>query len=190
MQQPEPVTQWIQRMRVGDPAALDAIIPLLYQELRALAGRQMSREDAGHTLSATALVHEAYFRLSKQRNIGADDRSQFLRIAGHTMRRILVDWARTRKRAKRGAGQVPVPLVEVEEFLSEGEAEELLAIDEALERLSAINPRGAKVVEHRFFAGFSQEETAELMEISPKTVQRDWVAARAWLKKEIRADLG
>ena len=189
MREIEPVTQWIERMRVGDPGALDAIIPILYQELRALAGRQMSREDVGHTLSATALVHEAYFRLSKQRHIAAHDRSQFLRIAGHTMRRILVDWARTRRRMKRGGGQIPVPLAEVEEFLSDGEAEELLAIDEALERLAVINPRGAKVVEHRFFAGLSQDETASLMEVSPKTIQRDWIAARAWLKKEMRADV-
>ncbi|MEZ4414807.1 MAG: ECF-type sigma factor [Gemmatimonadota bacterium] len=185
----EPVTSWIQRLGAGDPRALEAVIPLLYNELRAVAGHQLKLERADHTLSATALVHEAWFRLARQRRIAAEDRLQFLSIAGHTMRRVLVDWARSKKRAKRGGGQADLPLDEVEPFLTVEEADELLALDEALERLAAVNERGAKVVEHRFFAGLSQDETAEALGISPKTVQRDWIAARAWLRKEVQRDL-
>ncbi|MEZ4423872.1 MAG: ECF-type sigma factor [Gemmatimonadota bacterium] len=183
------ITEWVRRLGAGDGQALEAVIPLLYDELRALAGHQLRQERPDHTLSATGLVHEAWLRLSRQRRIAAEDRAQFLSIAGATMRRVLVDWARTKKRAKRGGGQADLPLSAVEEFLTVEEAEELLALDDALARLEVVNERGARVVEHRFFAGLSQEETAEALGISPKTVQRAWVAARAWLRKEVQQDL-
>lgn len=187
--QHEPLTQWLSRMREGDPDALDAVVPLLYKELRAIAGAQLKSERADHTLSATALVHEAYFRLARQHLISADDRKHFLSIASNTMRRILVDSARAKKRLKRGAGAAHMELSEVEEFLTDSEAEEVIAIDEALVRLAEVNERGAKVVEHRFFGGFSLEDTAASLDVSTKTVQRSWVTARAWLRKEILKDL-
>jgi len=189
MHESEPVTEWLERLREGDPDALDSVIPLLYKELRSIAGRQLRRERSDHTLSATALVHEAYFRMARQDSIRAGDRVQFLAIAGNTMRRILVDWARSKKRLKRGSGAAHVPLDEVQEFLSDEEAAEVIAIDAALDRLAEINERGAKVIEHRFFGGLSQEQTAEVLGVSAKTVQRDWIAARAWLRKEVQGVL-
>jgi RNA polymerase sigma factor (TIGR02999 family) len=185
----EGVTVWLRRLREGDAGALDELLPLLYDELRAVARHQLRSERAGHTLSATALVHEAYLRMSKDERIRADDRTQFLALAGNAMRRVLVDWARHRKRHKRGGGAPHVPLDEAS-ALSDREADEVLALDDALERLTAVNPRGAKVVEHRFFAGLSLEETATLLGVSTKTVRRDWLAARAWLRKEVRGGLG
>ncbi|MCA9737822.1 MAG: RNA polymerase subunit sigma-70, partial [Gemmatimonadetes bacterium] len=128
------ITEWVRRLGAGDGQALEAVIPLLYDELRALAGHQLRQERPDHTLSATGLVHEAWLRLSRQRRIAAEDRAQFLSIAGATMRRVLVDWARTKKRAKRGGGQADLPLSAVEEFLTVEEAEELLALDDALAR--------------------------------------------------------
>ena len=189
MSQVEPVTQWLARMREGDPEALDSVIPLLYKELRAIAGHHLRGERVDHTLSATGLVHEAYFRLARQHHIRAEDRMQFLSIAGNTMRRILVDWARAKKRIKRGSGAPHVSLDDVEPLLTESEANEVIAIDSALDRLSAVNERGAKVVEHRFFGGLSQEETAEVLGVSSKTIQRDWIAARAWLRKEVQHEI-
>ena len=190
MENPGQITQYLEQLRSGEESALDELIPLLYKELRAMAQRHLQHERLDHTLSATALVHEAYLRLSKQQQIRAADRVQFLGIAGRTMRRVLVDWARTKKRAKRGGGKAPVPLHEVEQLLSDVEAEELLALDDALSRLAQASERGAQVVEHRFFAGLTLEETATLLGVSMKTVQRDWIAARAWLRKEVEKDLG
>ena len=115
----------------------------------------------------------------------AAHRTQFLAIASHTMRRILVDYARARKRLKRGSGQAPLPLEEARAFLTDQQADEVLALDEALARLAHANPRGSKVVEHRFYSGLTLEETAEVLGISVKTVQRDWLTARAWLRREI-----
>jgi RNA polymerase sigma-70 factor, ECF subfamily len=168
----------------------DAWVPQLYDELRRLARAQLRRERPGHTLCTTALVNEAYLRLAAQSGLTADDRTRFFAIASTTMRRVLVDHARERRRAKRGGGAVPVPLDEVEPMLSDEEAEELLALDDALERLAELNPRAAQVVQHRFFAGFTLEETATLLDVSLKTVQRDWLVAGAWLRKEIALDLG
>ncbi|MEZ4455724.1 MAG: ECF-type sigma factor [Gemmatimonadales bacterium] len=183
------MTACLARLRAGDAEALDRLLPLVYDELRAMAGGQLKREAAGHTLSATALVHEAYVRLADRDRLDADDRGEFLAIAAQSMRRVLVDHARTRKRQKRGAGQVPVSLDAVEHLVSDQSAEELIALDEALERLAAANPRAAQVVERRFFAGLTLEETATSLGTSLKTVQRDWTAARAWLRKEIAAGL-
>jgi len=183
------VTRWLQEMSAGDPAALDRVMGLLYDELRAMARNRLSNERSGHTLSATAVVNEVYLKLARQHRIGAADRSQFLAVAATTMRRILVDYARTRRRHKRGGGVANVNLDEVENVLSYTEADEILALDAALTRLAEINPRGAEVVQQRFYAGLSLEETAALLDVSVKTVQRDWIAARAWLRKEVARDI-
>lgn len=169
---------------------VDEVVPQLYDELRRLARAHLRRERAGHTLGTTALVHEAYVRLTGHAGLAADDRTRFFAVASNTMRRVLVDYARERQRLKRGGGAAAVSLDEVEPFLSEDEAEELLALDDALDRLAALNPRAASVVQHRFFGGFTLEETASLLDVSLKTVQRDWLAASAWLRKEVALDLG
>jgi RNA polymerase sigma factor (TIGR02999 family) len=188
-EEPGDLTQWLQRLASGDPQALDEVVRLVYGELRDLARARLREERPGHTLSPTALVNEAYLRLFRTRRIAAADRRQFFAVAANTMRRILVDYARTRKRLKRGGGAVHEPLEEVEAFLSLEEADEIVALDAALTRLEVINPRGARVVEQRFYAGLSVEETAELLEVSAKTVQRDWIASRAWLRKEVARGL-
>jgi RNA polymerase sigma-70 factor (ECF subfamily) len=138
----------------------------------------------------TAIVHEAWLRLAGQHSLGEQDTGRFFRIASATMRRVLVDHARRRRRLKRNGGAADVALDEVEAFLSETEAEELVALDDALERLGRANPRAAEVVAHRYFGGLSIDETATLLGVSTKTVNRDWLAARAWLRKEVAADLG
>lgn len=160
-------------------------MPRLYEELRRVARGRLRGERQNLTLSTTALVNEAYLKLRQQRKINSAVRTQFLAVAGVTMRRILVDYARTRRRGKRGGGVRPVPLEDVEPFLTDSEAEEVIALDEALERLARINPRGAEVVTHRFFTGLTLEESAEVLGVSSKTVQRSWVTARAWLRKEV-----
>lgn len=166
-----------------------ALIAQLYDELRALAHSHLRAERTGHTLSTTALVHEAYLRLSTQLGLATLERAEFFGAASRTMRRVLVDHARTRNRTKRGGGIEALPLDEaVASYLTDEEADELLALDQALERLRALNPRGADVVERRFFAGLSLDEVADSLGVSKKTVQRDWMAARAWLRKEIAAD--
>ncbi len=183
------VTHLLHRLRDGDDTALEHLMPLLYDELHTLARRQLRGERAGHTLNPTALVNEAYLKLAQQHAVQAEDRTQFLAIAATTMRRLLVDYARTRKRLKRGGGVRPLPLDDALPFLSDHEADEMLALDEALTRLAAINPRGGQVVQYRFFGGLSLEETAEALDVSVKTVQRAWTAARAWLRKEVHLTL-
>jgi RNA polymerase sigma factor (TIGR02999 family) len=172
-----------------DERQIDEVLPRLYEELRALAHLHMRRERTGHTLATTALVHEAWLRLAGQERVRPEDTSRFFAIASNTMRRVLVEHARHRGRAKRGSGDIAVPLDEAESFLSETEAEELVALDDALERLAIADPRASQVVVHRFFGGLSAEETAGLLGVSTKTVQRDWLAARAWLRKEVARDL-
>jgi len=184
------ITRLLGRVADGDHDALDRVVRLLYDELRTMARQRLEGERVGHTLSATALVNEVYLKLAQHRRINARDRAQFFAVAATTMRRVLVDYARAKRRHKRGGGEAHVPLDEVEPFLSDEEAEEVLALDDALNRLAEINPRGAQVVQHRFYAGLSLEETAESLGVSAKTVQRDWVAARAWLRKEVARDLG
>lgn len=173
-----------------NPATLaPELIAQLYDELRALAHSHLRSERTGHTLSTTALVHEAYLRLSTQMGLAKLERAEFFGAASRTMRRVLVDHARTRNRTKRGGGVEALPLDEaVASYLTDDEADELLALDQALERLRAMNPRGADVVERRFFAGLSLDEVADSLSVSKKTVQRDWMAARAWLRKEIAGD--
>ena len=186
----EGLTDWLGRLDSGDPEALDRVVRLLYDELRGLARNRLRSERAGHTLSATALVNEAYLRLARQHRIPAGSRTQFFGVAARTMRRVLVDYARTRKRLKRGGDSEPIPLEEVEPFLSEEEADEILSLEDALGRLAAGNPRAAEIVELRFFSGLTVEEIAQQKGVSGKTVQRDWITARAWLRKEVARDLG
>ena len=182
-----PVTEQLSRWRCGDPAALEPLLPLVYDELRRLARRQLQRETPGHTLSPTGLVHEVYLRLLRQRHIAASDRHEFLAIAAHTMRRVLVDHARGRTRLKRGGHETPVSIDERCDppLLTDLEAEEVLAVDAALDRLEQIDVRARQVVEHRVFAGLTLDETAQALGISARSVQRTWTAARAWLRKEI-----
>lgn len=179
------VTQLIRRYNQGEKAAAQELIMLLYEDLRRLAHQRLHGERPNHTLSTTALVNECYLRLVQNRQLAAEDRNGFLAIASQTMRRVLVDYARTRHRQKRGRDQVRVSLEEAENFLTDREAEEVLALDSALDQLSQADARAARIVELRFFAGLSLEETAEVLGVSMKTVQRTWEAARAWLRKEI-----
>jgi RNA polymerase sigma factor (TIGR02999 family) len=179
------VTVWLERWRGGDREACDQIVPLVYAELREVARRALRRERPDHTLGATALVNEAYLRLLGERRIAAHDRASFLSVAACTMRRLLVDYARSRRRHKRGGGADVLPIEEAERFLTDHQAEELLALDLALHRLAAANPRGSQVIEHRYFAGLSLEESAQALGVSVKTVHRDFLASRAWLRKEL-----
>lgn len=179
------ITSALALLRGGDASALDRLFPLIYDELRRLARQRLRGERTGHTLDTTALVHEAYLRLSGQPYVAATTRADFFAIASNTMRRILVDYARARKRQKRGGGAATTSLEDVEPFLSDRAAEETLAIDEALDRLEAAEPRAARVFEQRLFGGMSLAEIALALGVSTKTVQRDWTAARAWLRKEV-----
>lgn len=183
------VTTILQRLAAGDDQALEQLLPLLYTELHAIAGRQLRSERAGHTLSPTALVNEAYLKLARRGELAAADRTSFLAVAATTMRRVLIDYARTRRRVKRGGGEQPIPLDDVIPFLSEHEADELLALDDALTRLESVNPRGSQVVHYRFFGGLTLDETADVLKVSVKTVQRSWISARAWLRKEVHVAL-
>jgi RNA polymerase sigma-70 factor, ECF subfamily len=189
MENPGEVTVWLARLREGSAEALDRLVPLLYDDLRRLARQRLRAEREGHTLDTAALVNEAYLRMVDQRRIAAGDRSEFFSAASRTMRRVLVDYARARHREKRGGGIAPLPLEAVEEYLTERAADETLALDEALARLEAAEPRAARVVELRFFGGLTLEETAAILNVSSKTVQRDGEAAMAWLRKEVRTAL-
>jgi RNA polymerase sigma factor (TIGR02999 family) len=173
----------------NDRLAAD-FVPRLYDELRALAHRHLRRERTGHTLGTTDLVHEAYLRLAGPAGLTVEGRTHFLNAASGTMRRVLVDYARQRKRIKRGEEPTPVSFDEVESFLTDDEAEEIDALNDALDRLAVVSPRAAEVVQHRFFGGYTVDETAGLLALSAKTVQRDWLVASAWLRKEVAWDLG
>jgi RNA polymerase sigma factor (TIGR02999 family) len=181
----KPITQLIRRFNDGDESVWEELVPHVYDDLRRLAHARLRHERPFHTLCTTALVNECYLRLIENRQLSAEDREGFIALASQTMRRLLVDYARARKRMKRGAGVAPAPLDEVENWLTIGEADEVLSIDEALDRLKTLDGRAVRVIELRYFAGLSLEETAAVMKISSKTVQRIWIAARAWLRKEL-----
>jgi RNA polymerase sigma factor (TIGR02999 family) len=171
--------------RPDQATSLDALVPLVYDDLRLLAHRHLRSGGGGdHTLATTGLVHEAYLKLAAQSHTAWRDRGHFFAVASRAMRHILIDYARGRQRQKRGRGQPHVPLDEAQVAI-ESEAAHLVAVDEALSRLAAEDERLARVVECRFFAGLSEEETAEALAVSVRTVQRDWGEARAWLKKEM-----
>jgi RNA polymerase sigma-70 factor, ECF subfamily len=178
------VTRFLVDLQSGRPDASSQLIPLVYEELHRLARHQMRHERSDHTLQATALVHEAYLRLVNQSDRTWQNRAHFIGVAAQVMRRILVDYARARKTAKREGMLQRVPL---EEFLlfTEQQSEELVALHEALERLAQIDARQSRVVELRFFGGLTVDETAEALGMSSKTVKRDWSVARAWLHREV-----
>lgn len=179
------VTQMLQAWRQGDPGAGERLLPIVYAELHRRAAAAMRREDAGHTLQATALVHEAYMRLVDQRQAQWQNRAQFYGIAAQLMRRILIDHAREHLAAKRGGGAKRVTLSGVDAAADSDDSIDVLALHEALEKLTALDERQGKVVELRYFGGLSVEEAAETLEISPATVKREWATARAWLKREL-----
>ena len=182
------VTHLLSAVRNGDQAATSRLISYVYDELRRLAGGFMRRERAGHTLQPTGLVHEAYLRLLPDQQTDWRDRAHFLGVAATVMRRILVEHARERNAVKRGGpGQQRVELKEDCGASIAAQSVEVLDLDRALVRLAAVDERLSKVVELRYFAGLSVEETAEVLSISPKTVKRDWAIAKAWLKAEIGA---
>ncbi len=182
---PGEVTVLLADMKAGREDALARLIPLLYAELRRLAGRYMRDERAGHTLQPTALVHEAFLRLAGQDRANWQNRTQFIGIAGQLMRRILVDHARKRRAAKRGAAQVTLDEAIETQCAVVTRPEEILAVDEALERLAQVDAQQARVVELRYFAGLASEETAEALGVSMRTVERDWSMAKAWLRAEL-----
>ena len=169
----------------GRNEEVDRLTCLAYDELRRLAARFLREERPGHTLQPTALVHEAYLKISREKRANWHNKSQFLAIAAQCMRRILVDHARKRIRLKRGGPQHQVSLDDVSVFSNE-EPSDLVSLDQALTRLSAIDPRQATIVELRFYGGLSVEETAEALSISPKTVKRDWSVAKAWLYGDLK----
>jgi RNA polymerase sigma factor (TIGR02999 family) len=174
----------LQGWRNGDRNALDALLPLVYEELRRLAHFQLQRERQDHTLQTAALVHEAYLRLIGLNPPRWESRTHFFAIAAQLMRQILVDYARRHVAVKRGGGACKVSLEEAT-LVSKQKDVDVLSLDDALKALAKIDPRQSRVVELRFFAGLSLEEISEALEIAPATVQRDWTAARAWLHREI-----
>jgi RNA polymerase sigma factor (TIGR02999 family) len=188
-QEPQNVTQLLMGWGKGDKAALDQLLPIVYDELRRQAARYLRHERAGHTLQTTALIHEAYLRLVDQTNVQWQNRAQFFGIAAQLMRRILVDHARTKKRAKRGGSDIRVSLGDAM-ALAKGQDLDVVALDEALERLAEFDDQQSRIVELRFFSGLTVEETAEVLGISPATVKRDWSVARAWLHREISGEAG
>lgn len=180
------VTRLLQAARGGERRALDRLLPLVYDELRGLAERQLSRERAGHTLGATGLVHEAYVKLAAGGTGDASDRAHFLAIAARAMRQVLVDYARRRMAVKRGGGWERTTLGAGQAAV-EFNLEEMLALDRALDELE---PRQREIVEYRFFAGLEEHEIATVLGISERTVRRDWVKARAWLYRSLYPDPG
>jgi RNA polymerase sigma-70 factor, ECF subfamily len=177
------VDRLLSAARDGADGAVGDLFLVVFRELRELAAGMLHHERHGHTLQPTALVNEAYLKLQQQRSTAIPDRQQFLAVAATSMRRILVDHARTRGRHKRGAGVQNVPFEDAPG--SPQETEDLVAIDEALDRLSTLDPRMAKVVELRFFAGLDPVETAAALGMSQRTCERDWSMARAWLRREL-----
>jgi RNA polymerase sigma-70 factor, ECF subfamily len=178
------VTHLLVQWSKGDRGALDALVPLVYDELRRLAQVYLGREKRGHTLSSTALVHEAYLRLVRQEDVSWQNRAHFFAVAARMMRRILVDHARKHNYAKRGGGAMTLSLDETVAPAKERELD-LVALDEALETLAKLDERQCRMVELRFFGGLSIEETSEVLGVSAPTVKREWASARAWLYREI-----
>jgi len=181
------ITQLLQGWRGGDRKALDALLPVVYKELQRLAHFQLRQERSDHTLQSAALVNEAYLRLVGLKPPQWESRTHFFAIAAQLMRQILVDYARRHRAGKRGGGEGTLPLDDAS-MLSSGKDIDVVALDEALKALAQIDPRKAQVVEMRFFAGLSFEETAEVLQLSAVTVSRDWSTARAWLHREMNRE--
>lgn len=186
---PGEITELLHAAAQGDVEVFGRLVSLVYAELNAMARSRLRSERAGHTLSTTALVHEAYLKLVDQTRAEWMNREQFFAVASEAMRRILVDHARRRGRAKRGNGEEHVSFDELADtpiaFASDTDADELIALDEALERLVKFNPDGARVVQLRFFGGLSNDQVAEILNVSERSVRRSWTAARAWLRREL-----
>lgn len=170
----------------GDGTAVDRVFPIVYDELRRMARHRLRHERRGHTLDTTALVNEAYIRLVDITRVEWQDRVHFLSMAGRAMRRILIDSARAHRSARRGRGATPVELDDAM-ILVDAEADEMVALDDALERLETVNPRLVQIVEYRFFAGMTEEETADALGVTSRTVRRDWVKARGLLRHAMDA---
>jgi RNA polymerase sigma factor (TIGR02999 family) len=184
---PNEITERLIAWGAGDRAALDQLLPVVYQELRRMAGNYLRQENPGHTLQPTALVHEAWLRLIDQARVDWRNRAQFFGVAAQMMRRILVDYAKAKHREKRGGDAVKLSLDDVIN-LSRERAAELLALDDALDELMRVDERKSRVIELRYFGGFSVEETAQILGVSPETVMRDWKLAKAWLYQQIRRE--
>lgn len=180
------VTELLLEMRNGRRDVMERVFPIIYGELHRIANAQLKREREGHTLNATALVHEAYMKLVDITRVEWRDRAHFLAMAARAMRRILIDYARQHGRLRRGGGVQPVTLDEAL-VAADHQADTLLALDVALERLGKLNERLVQLVECRFFGGLTEEETAEALGVNVRTVRRDWVKARGWLARELGA---
>jgi len=180
---PKDVTRLLVDWGNGDQAALDELIPLVYDELRRMAGRYMRRESKGHTLQTSALVNEAYLRLVNQKSVQWQNRAHFFGVAAHLMRRILVDHARSRSRAKRGGGAQMVSLAD--QAVISKEVADVIALDDALKNLAEMDPRKSQIVEMKFFGGLTTEEVAEVLKVTSRTVEREWRKAKAWLNRAI-----
>ena len=178
------VTRLLGQAGAGDRQAFDRLLPVVYQELRRVAARQFRRERPGHTLGVSGLVHEAYLKLLDQLQVDWQSREHFYSVAARAMRQILIDYARKRQAGKRGGEWIRTS-IENKQLGFDSPLEELLAVEEALERLDKIDARLRRLVEYRFYCGLTEEETAELLKVTVRTVQRDWVKARAWLYKEL-----
>ena len=188
------VTEWLCRWTDGDPQALERLLPLVYDELRRLAQRHLRHERGDHTLQSTGLVHEAFLRLAKDSVVKWQSRAQFFQLASKLMRHVLVDHARARRAGKRGGGQAAVPLDDAADtalappdWQAEAQRLDILALDQALQRLARLDPQQSQVVELRFFGGLSVDEAAATLDVSPATVKREWNCARAWLLRELGA---
>ncbi|MEZ4416400.1 MAG: sigma-70 family RNA polymerase sigma factor [Gemmatimonadota bacterium] len=184
------ITRLLVEARDGDRAAFDRLLPAVYEELRSLAQGRLRWERDGHTLNATALVHEAYLKLVDQDQVQWQSRGHFFAVASEAMRRILVNHARARNAQKRGGAHDHVDLHDTQVFSSDREAEGIEALGDALDRLQAFDPRGAHVVTYRFFGGLSHGEVAEVLGVSEITVRRAWTSARVWLRRELGDDFG
>ncbi|MCW9708248.1 sigma-70 family RNA polymerase sigma factor [Fodinibius salsisoli] len=179
------ITQLLIEFKDGSRKAYNQLFPLVYNRLKQIAGRELAREDKGHTYSQTDLVHEGYFRLINQNKVKWQDRAHFYAIAAKSMRRILIDHARKKRAQKRGGDKRAQTFID-EIMNIDKQAEELINIDEALDRLAALDERMAKVVEFRYFGEMTFEDIAEVMDLSARTIKRDWAQARGWLYKELR----
>lgn len=182
------ITQLLLDLSGGNRSAVDALMPLVYEELQQLAHRQLRQERQGHTLNTTALVHETYLKLIDQQRVNWQNRAHFFALAAQAMRRILINYANNRLAQKRGGGQ-PLVTFNEQSVVQEARAEELVALDEALSDLAKLNERQSQVVECQFFGGLKHEEIAAVLGVSVPTVRRDWRLARAWLSRELANNL-
>jgi RNA polymerase sigma-70 factor (ECF subfamily) len=184
----EQTTRLLNALTAGDREAADQLMPLVYDQLRKIAGEYFRREPPGHTLQPTALVHEAYVKLVDQRHVHWRGRTHFLAVGAQLMRRILVDHARSKGRAKRGGGRLRITLDEAV-AVSRGSDEDVLAVHEALEKLAKLDPRQARIVELRFFGGLTVQEVADALGVSKRTVESEWTMIRAWLRRELAEEV-